>query len=809
MSMPNTASGDTTPQILSILRFLYLGLSLGLSLFPGHLSAQGPTIGTTTYLDSDLQSTSPRALVRDPALIQRIESTPVPQGREFMIQGDQPLQYKIFNLSDPPKLLLLLTNARLSPMVQPMLLETNDIGGMFPSQTDQGDVRVEIGLKNTLSHDIIADGNRLRLTVLASSGPTPRQPEIHGMEAVVESLKTTLMLQGTGPGPTPKVFQLHDPPRLVMDLTGYKGPAVSRTERFSSPEIESASLMANDHKSRLTVTLKGPDIRHELVTRRGLPALVFTQPPQPADTAATLPSRIEAINFEREGDLAVLRITTTSRKTGLQIGRVDTNLRLTLANILLPQHLVRRMDVTRFASPIQTIDTFAKNSDVQMVIRLSDPGAQHEIIETPREVLVRVRPVKAVELDKKEQKAVYTGKKISMDFKDINIHNALKLIADVSQLNIILADSVTGTLSMRLIDVPWDQALDLILAAKGLDKEVQGNVIRIAPMVEIQASAEAKRKTLTSQEQLEPFVTELIPVSFANAQDIATLLKEGVNNEQRGTRILSEGGAISIDARTSTLIIKDIARNIAIIRDLVAKLDKPTSQVLIEARVVEINRSMQKDLGISWGSSYTPDVGDNTNLTSATMVNLGIPSSSGILNLNLGTLSPLLDLDIELSALEATGKAKTISSPRVLTMDNQQASITQGENIPYNAESESGGTTVAFIEASLKLNVTPHVTPNGFIALKVSVSNNSIGSGGSPPPINTKEVTTQALVRNNETIVLGGIFTKGQTDDNTAVPGLHQIPVIGEFLFKNDRKSISQSELLIFITPRIVPSGAS
>ncbi|HAT49744.1 MAG: type IV pilus secretin PilQ [Nitrospirae bacterium] len=803
------------------LRILLIGLSLVLGLFSHPVTAQTP-----------LEASA------DPAIIQRIESSPTRRGLEFAIVGDRPLHYKIFNLSDPPKLLLVIPHARLSPLVQPMLVETADVAGIFPSLDNHGAVHMEIALKKNLSHDIVAEGNRLLVTVISQTPVTPENqqpqaPQALRLDVAIENMQTRIQLQGNGPGPIPKVYALYDPPRIVMDLTGYQGPEVSRTEKINSAEVESAELVAGADKSRLIITMKSPTIRHELVTQQGLPGLVFSQPDHVVHASPAGQTQVETVNFERDGESAVVRIATSLRETGLEVNRTDADLRLTIANITLPRTLIRRMDVTQFASPVSTIDTYPKGHDAHMVIRLTSPAHLHEIVETPREILVRVRPMQKVDVNNGENKFDYTGKKISMDFKDINIHNALKLIADVSQLNIILSDSVTGTLTMRLVEVPWDQALDLILSAKGLGKEVQGNVVRIAPMAEIQTTAEAKRKAIDSQQQLEPFVTELIPVSFANAEDIVALLQEGKSSDKdkRSTRILSEGGAISLDARTSTLIIKDVAANIASIRELIAKLDKPTSQVLIEARIVEINRSVNKDLGIVWGASYKPSAassigisdssvnalevynasGAGATLTTAqpAMVNLGLPSATGRIGLHLGTLSPLLDLDIELSALEGVGKAKTISSPRVLTMDNQAASIRQGEKVPYNAESSSGGTTTEFVEAALTLSVTPHVTPNGFIALKVNVTNNSIGGSGSPPPINSREVATQALVRNNETIVLGGIFTKSQNSRSDSVPGLSDLPIIGNMLFKNNRDGMTQSELLIFITPRIIQADQS
>lgn len=765
-------------------------------------------------------------------LIERIESSPTSNGQMFTVVGTHPLQYKVFNLADPPRLLMTIAHASLGPMVQPMLLETSDIVGLFPSQSDNGEVRLEVSLKKNITPDIAAEGNRIVITIPQSNQARPFLPEAQGVETSIMEMQTTVRIKGIGPGPKPKVYKLLNPPRIVMDLAGFKGPASSKTEQITSPEVKSVTLAANGEKSRLIVTLKNPDVRYELTTIQDLPALVLSQPRLNTDPIPGQSSQVEEVGFERDGDNALIRIATSLRKSGIQSSRVDADIKLLLPNMQLPQRLIRRMDVTQFASPVNAIDTFAKGNTVHLTVRLANPSAQHEIIETPREILVRVRPQRTLETDRGNQKFDYNGKKISMDFKDINIHNALKLIADVSGLNIILADTVTGNLTMRLVEVPWDQALDLILAAKGLGKEVQGNVVRIAPLTEIQTAADAKRKTLASQQQLEPFVTELIPVSFANAADIVTLLKEGVNNEQQNTRLLSAGGSVSLDARTSTLIIKDIPNNIAAIRELIAKLDKPTAQVLIEARIVWINRTSGNSLGISWGAAFKPksnstfgvaDTADNAStvyqatssssvMAKSTMVNLGGSASApGKIGFHMGTLSPLLDLDVELAALETSNKAKTISSPRILTMDNQQASITQGTKIPYQTQSSSGGTTTQFVDASLNLQVTPHVTPNGYISLKVTVTDNSVGSfaAGSTPPINTREVTTQALVMNSETIVLGGIFTKNDTLDTSSIPGFSKIPVIGDMLFKSNTETDGQSELLIFITPRVAQSGAS
>lgn len=488
----------------------------------------------------------------------------------------------------------------------------------------------------------------------------------------------------------------------------------------------------------------------------------------------------------------------------------------------------KRLDVRAFGAPVHTIDIDTEGQDARIVVTLNDAADQHEIMQQGETILLRVTPAEIQAGTGK--KGVYSGEKISMDFKDIDIQNALRLLAELNGLNILTSDSVQGTLTMRLVDVPWDQALDMILEAKGLGKVLQGNVLRIAPLAEIQRMAEARLRAQESNQQLEPITTEMIPVSFASASDIRTLLMEG--DQEKGTRLLSQSGSVSIDQRTNTLIVKDMVSHQAQIRRMVAALDKPIPQVLIEARIVEVRRDSAFNLGINWGFNYKNSPSSSLGISSTAdnayqvqqhattqdarrprmsgenlplNVNLMPQDVAGQLGIHLGSLSPLMDLDIELGALESDGKAKTISSPRVLTTDNQPASISQGSRQPYPTQAEGGGTTYDFIDAFLSLRVTPHVTANGFITLEVHATNNALGASLStaPPPISTKEVQTQALVKNGQTIVLGGIFQNNHTDGQTGIPKLSNMPYLG-WLFKNKTMSDSQSELLIFITPHIV-----
>ena len=500
-----------------------------------------------------------------------------------------------------------------------------------------------------------------------------------------------------------------------------------------------------------------------------------------------------------------------------------------------------------------------------MVVGLGSPTDRYEMIQQGKTVLLQIKPAEMAENG--TEQPVYTGAKVSMDFKEINIHNALRMLAELNHLNLLISDSVKGTVTMRLVEVPWDQALDLILETKGLGKVLQGNVLRVAPLAELQRIADAKWQANESKQTLEPIVTEMMPISFAKASEVRDLL---LDNNPKGTgtgmgagagtgagtgtggppagpgsgtpgreavrnpRLLSASGSLSVDQRTNTLIVKDMAANLAKIRELVAKLDKPIPQVMIEARIVEIERDSSLGFGINWGFNYKGSANSplaisnsasnaylaqqNTNLLATPRssmtgngpnFNVGNQLPNGVasnLGIHLGSLSPLLDLDIELGALETSGKARTISSPRVLTANNKEASISQGVRQPYPTEALSGGITYQYIDAALSLKVTPHVTANGFITLDVNAKNNSIQgaiSPGAPPALNTREVETQALVKDGQTIVLGGILQNNQSENQRGIPELKDIPGLG-WLFKNSSTINNQTELMVFITPRIV-----
>lgn len=423
-----------------------------------------------------------------------------------------------------------------------------------------------------------------------------------------------------------------------------------------------------------------------------------------------------------------------------------------------------------------------------------------------------VQEAKAVQPARKEPSpSRYTGKRVSLDFQDADVVNVLRLIAEVSRLNIVIGDDVKGKITIKMLNVPWDQALDVILKMKGLGKIYENNVLRIDTLSNIAEQQEAEAKAKEAMVQAEDLATKIYPVNYADADEIEDALKKS----------LSSRGNITVDARTNTLIIKDIDGRQKEIASLLKTLDKPTPQVLIEARIVQADSNFARDLGIQWGGTYTSNPG-NYNIgivtgpsgtisapTTGFAVNLpatGVAGTKGSLGFTIGkTVGDAFNLDLRLSAGEAKGLTKVLSAPKIATLDNREAVITQGESIPYKTVSQEG-TKTEFIDATLTLRVTPKVTPDGHIAMKINITKNRQGSivVEGTPSINKKEATTEVLVKDGETTVIGGIYEITDVDNVSAIPWFHKVPILG-WLFKSTQRSKIKSELLIFITPKIIP----
>jgi len=542
-------------------------------------------------------------------------------------------------------------------------------------------------------------------------------------------------------------------------------------------------------------------------------------------------------------DLSEVGAPVDVRKEGRQII-------LGLAGTQLPDSLMKRLDVTDFATPVDTIDITRAGNNARVVI--GTHGAFEELAyQSDKTFTVEVKPVVKAAVEKQpglfSPDKQYVGEKLTLNFQDIETRAVLQLLADVSGRNIVVSDSVQGNVTLRLQSVPWDQALDIVLATKGLDKRQNGNVMIIAPSDEIAAREKADLESRKEIRELEPLISEYLQVNYAKARELADLIRGKGRGTSSGasTTLLSERGSVALDERTNTLMVQDTADRVAEIRRLVATLDIPVRQVLIESRVVVVRDDFSRDLGVRWGVTGAREHGDRLLTTSGsgagtdTMIDsaltnlnasgnyypLEMPRVSDRYNVNLPVANPagrvavsLLSehflVDLELSALQAEGKGEVISSPRVITANQKEAFIKQGVEIPYQEASSSGATTTQFKEAVLSLTVTPLITPDDRIIMDLKVTKDNVGRvitterGGQVPSIDTRSVETQVLVNNGQTVVLGGIYETEQGEDVSKVPLLGDIPGIGQ-LFRSTSRTSKKSELLIFVTPKILKEGSS
>jgi type IV pilus assembly protein PilQ len=495
-------------------------------------------------------------------------------------------------------------------------------------------------------------------------------------------------------------------------------------------------------------------------------------------------------------------------------------------NTNVRESLIRRFDVTDFATPVQGIDVSTTERGARLKLRASGLF-DYLAYQTGSEYILAVAALSEDEKRERLNEFDYVGDRISLNFQNIEVRAVLQLIADFTELNLVASDSVTGSITLRLQNVPWDQALDLVLKTRGLDSRQIGNVLMIAPAQEM---AERERQEIEANKQLAelaPLQSEFIRIRYAKAVDVVTLFEAG---SEEGGSLISERGSVVVDERTNSIVVTDTAAKLAEIRDLIEKVDIPIRQVMIEARIVIVSSNIDEQLGIRWGGGYLNAQGDKftsiagdtasvttlnnqlidggrVNMPSAPFVDLGVADATS--GFAVGFTSTDLFLTAELSALEASGEGEVVSQPKVITGDKQKASIKSGTEIPYQEGAASGATTTAFKEAVLKLDVTPNITPDDRILLDLVVNQDSLGdlvpsgNGGLIPTINTTELTTQVLVGNGETVVLGGVFKNEELVKVEKVPLLGDIPYLGN-LFKSTANTQQKTETLIFITPRIL-----
>ena len=645
----------------------------------------------------------------------------------------------------------------------------------------------------------------------------------------------------------PRTFTIDEPARIALDFGDTENKLEQRSMQVGIGAMQSIVSAASKNRTRVvlnlsqkanyttnvsgnqvTITLAGggQTIAAAVETTAGATTESLTES---SPTVSAVSKGVTSIDFKRgpngEGRV-IIDLTTTSIST--DVWRENNVVHLEMIGSKLPDELQRRMDVSDFATPINFIDSIQDGANIHMTIS-SNGDFEHLAYQTDRVYTVEVAPISKEEEEKKKKaKFGFTGERLSLNFQDIEVRSVLQLLADFTGLNLVVSDSVEGNLTLRLKNVPWDQAMDIILKTKGLDQRKAGNVILIAPTDEIAAREKLELEARAQVEELERMRTEYIKVNYAKAADLADLLKLTDN------AILSPRGSVSVDERTNTLLVKDINSSLANVRTLLAELDIAVRQVLIESRVVIANDDFSKELGVRFGVS-NDSFGDSTsgggavatgslegvnsainnnafNALDSLAVNLPVQNPAGSFALALAKLPLGTLLELELSAAQVEGRGEVVSSPRVITADSHTARIEQGVEIPY-LELDDGDATLKFRKAVLSLEVTPQITPDDRVIMDLDVHKDNVGetvsfgAGLSAPSIDTREVQSQLLVDNGQTVVLGGIYETTKATQVTRVPFFSDIPVLGN-LFKSTRDVDDRTELLIFVTPKILQGSS-
>ena len=686
------------------------------------------------------------------------------------------------------------------------------------------------------------------------AGTTARaadQPALQAIEVQPlpgQQLQLTLRL--SGPAPQPLSFTIDNPARISFDLPNTTLALPSRRIDVHASGLDTILAAETKDRTRLVLNLDKlvpydtrVDGSNIIVMLGGSAARVSAgAAPAVAASGGGGMRELRSIDFRRGTDGAgrvIVKLSDPHIHVNLHQG--GNQVVVDFSDASVPANLTRRYDASDYGTPISGFDVTRVGNGSRIAITASGDYEQLAY-QSDDQYVVEVAPRRKV-ANAPDERPVYSGERLTLNFQDIETRAVLQLLADASGQNIVVSDSVTGNVTLRLQNVPWDQALDIVLRTKGLDKRRQDNVIIVAPQAELASREKAELAARKDVQELAPLRSEYLQVNYAKAQDMAGLIKTQSNS------LLSSRGSVAVDDRTNTLLLQDTADRLADVRRLVATLDIPIRQVLIEARIVIVNNDFSRDLGARFGftnvqksgnnglvtttgnafgtdqiisSGLTNRVGTGTPFpvtlpsgsTAANRYNVNLPVTNPAGSFALGILGNNFLVDLELSAAQAETQANIISSPRVITANQKEATIEQGVEIPYQQSASSGATTIQFKKAVLSLKVKPQITPDNRIILDLDVKDDSVGSvvvasgGVNVPSIDTREIATQVLVNDGQTVVLGGILSTTQREDDTKVPYLGDIPVLGH-LFKSTAHKDNKDELMIFITPKIVREGVN
>jgi len=644
--------------------------------------------------------------------------------------------------------------------------------------------------------------------------------------------------------PPMEAYTIEKPARIAIDFPGTRSALPQKSYSLPYGNATGVVVLESGDRTRLVLNLVKLVPYETRIEGNSLFLVVGQESSgdyvKPSSDPNALTARVEQVARERSSinDLQFQRAGGGEARLTLELSNpsVDVNvfsergdIRVQFLDTSVPEHLMRRFDVTDFATPVTSVDVNSAERGATLTLKTTGEF-DYLAYQTDNQYVIAVKPLTKKELEERRDEFTYVGERISLNFQDIEVRAVLQLIADFTELNLVASDTVSGRITLRLQNVPWDQALELVLRTKGLDKRQVGNVLMVAPAAEI---AERERQQIEANKQiaeLAPLQSEFIRIRYASAASVVSLFEAG--SEDGGT-LISPRGSVIVEPRTNSLIVTETASKLAEIRDLIDLVDIPIRQVMIEARIVIAQSDLEQELGIEWGGGFVDsDVNGNAvsisgdtanvaainqsvidgtassvNFPGALMVDLGVASKAG--GFAIGFTSEDLFLTAELSALEAAGNGEVVSQPKVITGDKQKAIIKSGSEIPYQEGSLSGQNTTSFKEAVLQLDVTPNITPDDRILLDLIITQDSLGDlvpsgqGGFIPSIDTTELTTQVLVGNGETVVLGGVFRTEDIESVTKVPFFGDIPYVGR-LFRNESNSKTKTETLIFITPRIL-----
>ncbi|MES1946616.1 type IV pilus secretin PilQ [Salinisphaera sp. C84B14] len=669
---------------------------------------------------------------------------------------------------------------------------------------------------------------------LLCAGATTAQAATNTLTAVdaasTGGSQVSIRLTMATSAPIPSVFTVNEPARLSIDLPDTELGVDQRYQRIDQGAVEAVAMAEGDNRTRVVIELTsmtdytvnrdgnaivigvGGDVAPQTASAAAQSAGNSSYQPAPASVRGP---RVRDIDFRRGEDGAGrVEIALDGVNGAVDVSERGGQVIATIPGVQLPAALERRLDVLDFATPVKTIDATQRDGDTRIVITpVSGADFEQVAYQTGDRFFIELQPITASDKAESEaQEPQYTGQRISLSFQNIDVRAVLQIVADVADVNMVVSDSVSGNIALRLEDVPWDQALDIILQAKGLGMRRENNVITVAPLAEIAAREQAELAAQQATTNLAPLRSEIIQINYARAGELAALLRSTTGE----LSLLSDRGQVTVDERTNSLLINETRDKLNEIRNVINRLDIPVRQVLIESRIVVANREFSRNLGVSSSATdnaaFESSSGGNYLVDNGYTINLPVTNPAGTITTSI--VGDTFNLDLALSALESENRGEIISAPRVITANAKEAKIEQGVEIPYLEAASSGAATVQFKEAVLGLTVTPQITPDERVIMDLYVTQDTQGDtiavqgGGSVPSINTRSLTTQVLVDNGDTVVLGGIYEQENRNQADRIPILSEIPLVGG-LFRRTQSQRDKRELLLFVTPKILKEQLS